>query len=218
MSFIEKMDALGTATRRQRQKAETRRVLLDAARRCFCERGFDGTTIGDIARAADVAPGTIYVHFATKEALVDELLARFTAEIASVLAPLFAAAGTRPLQDSVEELAEVFFDLWEHEAAFVRVYVQRSGHGIDDHAFAGGVNPQMAPLLARAMEMSGQGVGGQIDLELIAQGLMAMWLRIGLQLLYRPEVTREHATRTLVAMTVGALSHYWTRDPEKGER
>lgn len=52
--------------RRERRKAETRARLLAAARRLFAERGFDATRPQDVARAADLAVGTFYVHFADK--------------------------------------------------------------------------------------------------------------------------------------------------------
>ncbi|MGH0032786.1 MAG: TetR/AcrR family transcriptional regulator [Myxococcota bacterium] len=52
--------------RRARRKAETRQRLLRAARELFSTRGFDATRPQDIARAADLATGTFYVHFADK--------------------------------------------------------------------------------------------------------------------------------------------------------
>lgn len=51
------------ADRRMRRKAETRERLLDAASRLFAERGFEATRPQDIAREADLAVGTFYVHF-----------------------------------------------------------------------------------------------------------------------------------------------------------
>lgn len=51
---------------RQRRKAETRRRLLDVASRLFAEKGFDATRPQDIAREADVAIGTFYLHFADR--------------------------------------------------------------------------------------------------------------------------------------------------------
>ncbi len=52
--------------RRARRKAETRRRLLSAARELFASGGYDATRPQDIARAADLATGTFYVHFAVK--------------------------------------------------------------------------------------------------------------------------------------------------------
>lgn len=51
-------------------KAATRRKILDAARRLFAEGGYEGTTTRDIARAAEIASGTLFNYFPTKEAIV----------------------------------------------------------------------------------------------------------------------------------------------------
>lgn len=56
------------ASRHERRKAQTRRQLLDAARALFVADGYDATRPQDIARAADVAVGTFYLHFADKRA------------------------------------------------------------------------------------------------------------------------------------------------------
>jgi len=59
---------LEPASRRERRKAQTRRQLLDAARALFVKCGYDATRPQDIAREADVAAGTFYLHFADKRA------------------------------------------------------------------------------------------------------------------------------------------------------
>ena len=59
---------MGAPSRRERRKAETRARLLDAARELFASDGYDATRPQDIARAADVAIGTFYVHFEDKRA------------------------------------------------------------------------------------------------------------------------------------------------------
>jgi AcrR family transcriptional regulator len=56
------------ATQRAERKAATRARLLAAARALFVERGFDAVRPQDIARRAEVATGTFYVHFPDKRA------------------------------------------------------------------------------------------------------------------------------------------------------
>ena len=55
---------------RERKKQRTRDAIVREAMTLFHERGFDATTIADIAEAADIAPRTFFAYFETKEAVV----------------------------------------------------------------------------------------------------------------------------------------------------
>jgi AcrR family transcriptional regulator len=60
--------------------AELRREeLLDAAQQLFIDKGVGATSIDDIANAAEVAKGTVYLYFPSKEALLHALQERFVA-------------------------------------------------------------------------------------------------------------------------------------------
>ena len=58
------------------EDSSKRRQILDGARKLFLDLGFDGASMGEIARAAGVSKGTLYVYFADKnrlfEAIVEE--------------------------------------------------------------------------------------------------------------------------------------------------
>jgi AcrR family transcriptional regulator len=62
-----------TLSRRERKKLETRRTLLEAASVLFREKGYNETTIEEITGRADVAKGTFFNYFASKEVLLSEL-------------------------------------------------------------------------------------------------------------------------------------------------
>ncbi len=60
--------------RRERKKREVRSRIFEVGQRLFAEHGFDGTTVEQIAAAADVAPATFFNYFATKNALLDQMM------------------------------------------------------------------------------------------------------------------------------------------------
>src|ERR1700694_5064801 len=69
---------------RAKRSAERRDAILRAALEEFSASGFAATRLDDVARRAGVAKGTIYLHFADKETLFEEL-------ISSQLSPVVAA-------------------------------------------------------------------------------------------------------------------------------
>jgi AcrR family transcriptional regulator len=63
-------------TLRQQRADDTKRRLVAAAAELFAQKGYHDTTVDEIARAAGVAKGTFFVHFATKDAVITELVRR----------------------------------------------------------------------------------------------------------------------------------------------
>lgn len=74
-------------SRRERKKIETRQRLMEAALRLFREQGYDDTTVGQIAEAADVAKGTFFNYFETKEAILPALVEWRLKELEDALLP-----------------------------------------------------------------------------------------------------------------------------------
>jgi AcrR family transcriptional regulator len=64
---------------RQRRKAETRSLLLEAGLKVFAERGFDLATLDDVARAAGFTKGAIYRQFPSKGAFMLGLFEQYAA-------------------------------------------------------------------------------------------------------------------------------------------
>jgi len=60
-------------SRRERKKLETRQALSEAALALFREKGYRATTVEEITERADVAKGTFFNYFSSKEMLLDDL-------------------------------------------------------------------------------------------------------------------------------------------------
>src|SRR3981189_566493 len=74
---------------RKRDAAATREALLAAAGKLFAERGFDRTTVRDIAKLAGVNQALLFRYFGSKEGVFEEVMARGGQE---------QLAATRPAQ------------------------------------------------------------------------------------------------------------------------
>src|SRR3954453_19220787 len=69
------MDSVKTETRRKCKQPETRRSdIISAALRLFAAKGFAATRLDDVAEAAGIAKGTVYLYFATKEELLRDVV------------------------------------------------------------------------------------------------------------------------------------------------
>lgn len=67
-------------TRRSADREARREELLGIAAGLFAERGYEATTVRDIASAAGILSGSLYHHFDSKETMVDAILTPFLAE------------------------------------------------------------------------------------------------------------------------------------------
>jgi len=76
--------------------------LLEAAGRCFSREGFHGASMASIAAEASMSVGQIYRHFASKEAVIEALVARHLADWARRMAEVRAR-----FDDPVEQMLEV---------------------------------------------------------------------------------------------------------------
>lgn len=84
--------------KREQKKQNTREKLLTAAALCFAEKGYSACSISDIARQAEVAQGTMYVHFKNKEALFQAMI---VGEHAQGAEKARQAADVRPYLDGI---------------------------------------------------------------------------------------------------------------------
>jgi AcrR family transcriptional regulator len=94
-------------------RADTARAILDAALGAFSRYGFRRASVDDVARAAGVAKGTVYLHFESKEALFRAVAARLADDILerTAAARRTRAPAARRLEDVLAAKFLTLFDL-----------------------------------------------------------------------------------------------------------
>jgi AcrR family transcriptional regulator len=60
---------MGIAERKEREKLQRRKDIIDAAEKVFFSRGFESATMDEIAEMAELSKGTLYLYFKSKEDL-----------------------------------------------------------------------------------------------------------------------------------------------------
>ena len=95
------MPATPRHTSRARVEAKESSIL-DAAERIFAQAGFDGAKVSDIARAASVAEGTVYLYYKNKQDLLAGVVGRFWTQLT-----LGAEAAIEPKGTTTEQLEQL---------------------------------------------------------------------------------------------------------------
>ncbi len=133
---------------RERKKQRTREQIVEAAMGLFAERGYQATTIADIATAADVAPRTFFSYFPSKEAVVFHTVDRDLEGLASALRD--RPPGETAF-DGLRRWIDEMFDEWmaEEDAALLRKRLCRENEGLAN--FEGGMMARIHELLLEAI-------------------------------------------------------------------
>ena len=99
-------------TRRERERQRHRREILAAAQELFSRKGFDRTSMAEIAERAEFAVGTLYKFFKDKKTLYRALILDTVQEFAQALTAALKTRGTEleRLERYIETKAELFVE------------------------------------------------------------------------------------------------------------
>jgi AcrR family transcriptional regulator len=133
---------------RERKKQRTREQIIEAAMGLFAERGYQATTIADIATAADVAPRTFFSYFSSKEAVVFHNVDRDLDGLASALRDRLPG---ETAFDALRRWIDTMFDEWmaDEDESALRKRLCREDEGLAN--FEGGVMARLHELLLEAI-------------------------------------------------------------------
>ena len=113
------MIKIQSATKRQIQKDQTRKHLINTAFHLFAQKGLTTTRTADIAKAAKVSHGTVFAHFLTQEALLNTVIEDFGERVSLRLHEL--AVCNNSLR---EVLGAHLKGLMEFEAFYTRLVIE----------------------------------------------------------------------------------------------
>jgi AcrR family transcriptional regulator len=102
-----------------------RRAILEGAERVFGARGFAHAKMTEIAERAQVAAGTLYNYFDSKEAIFKALLEHRSEELTGLLEPI--AAGPGEPRDQLRRLTRVMFEYVESHGAMLTLILEAGG-------------------------------------------------------------------------------------------
>lgn len=159
-----------TPTRRQQQKDETRRLILDTAYKLFEEQGYEQTTTRQLATGAGVAAGTVFQHFPDKASL---LVAAFEDDLYTVIDGAFEALPATGLRSQLLLLVRKIFGFYARSPALSRSLLKEILflEGEPGETLAG----LMATFLGRVGELFQQAIDrGELPADIdVGQSLMA---------------------------------------------
>jgi len=138
-------------SRTARRQARTRADLIRAAREIITERGLEGLRVSDVTQRADVAFGTFYNQFKTKDDIVEAVVAETIVGLANSIAdsPAFADPAEAHVASTLAivriahqepDLARLLVNLSQAEARFERIIRPQADallqRGVSDGIFA----------------------------------------------------------------------------------
>ncbi|KQT09425.1 TetR/AcrR family transcriptional regulator [Ramlibacter sp. Leaf400] len=103
---------------RSQQHEIKRDEILEIAAQCFAERSYAAASMNDIAAAGGTSKARLYHYYESKEAILFDLLDRYTQRLLALIGQVEATAQRRRLDDraALHELVRAFLDEYESSA------------------------------------------------------------------------------------------------------
>ena len=105
---------MGIQERKQRERERRRQQIIVAAKRVFSAKGYSKSTMEDIAREAELSPGTLYLYFKNKDELYASLSLRILQYLNIRLEDVKKEKGIEPRQ-KIAAIKEALFDVYQFD-------------------------------------------------------------------------------------------------------
>jgi TetR/AcrR family transcriptional regulator len=112
---------MATARRKEREKDRRRIEIIDAAERLFFEKGFEGMSMDDVAKATELAKGTLYLYFKNKESLFFAVASRG----AMIMKELFIEGINKGINgaDKLYSTGESYYRFYKEYPDYYRLFI-----------------------------------------------------------------------------------------------
>lgn len=109
---------MGIQERKEREKERRRQQIIVAAKRVFSEKGFNKATMEDIAKEAELSPGTLYLYFKNKEELYASLSLRILQYLHIRVTHVNREADLTP-DKKLHALVEAMYDVYDFDPLII---------------------------------------------------------------------------------------------------
>jgi len=109
---------MGIQERKEREKERRRQQIIVAAKRVFSENGFNKATMEDIAKEAELSPGTLYLYFKNKEELYASLSLRILQYLHIRVSHVNKETALSPEQ-KLSALMEAMYDVYDFDPLII---------------------------------------------------------------------------------------------------
>jgi AcrR family transcriptional regulator len=134
----------------QRQRGRERvAALLEAAAACFVEKGYEATTMTEVAARAGASIGSLYQFFPTKEVLAQALLEQYSQAVYTELGKLAEQSVPWSTAELAEQLCVFLVTFRKRHPAFVMLVESAQAPAADGMAIRRRVRAEIQALLAR---------------------------------------------------------------------
>ncbi len=197
--------------KRQQQKAQTRARLLEAAKGVFAKHGYEAASVAQIAKAAGVARGALYVHFETKQALFRDIQLDYIEQRSAATAARIHA--DMPLYDAIREITESAWALHQNGvcgSALSTEFFALAGRSDWDRSATASIFRHCTSLLTDFLEQAKKRGDVRPDLDCLMAARMMLALHDGLILQWQSqpdEINRADHITPMVDMIFAYVSN-----------
>lgn len=110
-----------TSSRRLKEKEDRKGLILAAAREVFFEVGIRRATVDMIAARAEIAKGTVYLYFPTKETILAHLLLEGLDSLGNYLVAAYDEGTARSGEARLRRLAAAYFEFYQQQPDYFRL-------------------------------------------------------------------------------------------------